>query len=575
LYESAINLQPNGDLVSFTRIGVAGKAFGGETPQMPLKSFSLLRFEDMVLFRDEILQIGTLPWLLAWHSKLLFPSWLFEGWKGERKTGREAWPAPLLMALLLLRHSKPGMTRLGAIREATVSAAWRAALHLPWHVAPPDEKTLREFEAFLKLSHPKVGRPRSEVAFEHWTRLGMDDCLASKEAIWVIDSTPMWCFGAVQDTVRLLGDGLRSLGKRWARARKEPLDKVAEAWAEPLLLAKSTKGYYEGTDWADPTSRACVLSRLAASVTQAAKWVTEHLNEVRENKHKTLLRMCRNLLGVVQDDLVTDEHGVLQIAHRATSARLISITDPEAQHFRKSKSKVCSGYKLHLLTDAVSGLVLSLSVTPGGKHDNSQAHPLIARAKALHADIRKVLGDAAYGGMPVRMEVRNLDQVEILAPPVASGRENVLGKKDFAINFEQMIATCPGGVDSSWMTLTKQGDYQIPTMHWAKGSAESCSCRDVCPIHDGRLRGLQLHPFEEELRKIRAEWEKPETRAEYRERSRGERQVREMIRRGARRACAWGLDNAQLQALMAGGVNNLLVLARHLARQIPKLKKAA
>lgn len=541
---------------------------------MPLKSFALLRFEDRILLADRIVEPGTLPWLLRDHARTLFPGWLFEGWKGATKAGREAWAAQTLAALLLLRHSTPGMSRVGAVREVTTNAAWRAALRLPWHVAPPDEKTLREFEAFMRQNHPTVGRPRFELAFEHWTRLGLESGLVGQDPTWVMDSTPMWCFGAVLDTVRLLGDGLRSLSKRWASARKIALGTLAIAWSEPLLLAKSTKGHFEGTDWADPTSRGLVLATLAASVTRAVEKVQAALPEVRENKRKILLRMCRNLLGVVQDDLVTDEHGVLQVAHRTTSARLISITDPDAQHFRKCKSKVFSGYKLHVLGDAISGLVLSLSVTPGGVHDGAQAHPLIARAKTLCADIRKVLGDAAYGGMPVRREVREADGVEILAPPVATAKDEGLGKKDFAIDFDQMIATCPGGVASSRWKYTPQDQVQVPTFYWSKGSQASCSCSGDCPIHNGKRRRLQIHPQERELREIRAEWEKPETRAAYRLRARGERLIREMTRRGARRACAWGIDSARLQASFAGGVNNLLVLARHLASQ-QRLQRAA
>jgi len=59
------------------------------------------------------------------------------------------------------------MSRIGAVREAGVNAAWRVALCLPWAASSPDEKTLREFEALLRQTHPTVGSPRFEVAFEH------------------------------------------------------------------------------------------------------------------------------------------------------------------------------------------------------------------------------------------------------------------------------------------------------------------------------------------------------------------------------------------------------------------------
>ena len=49
--------------------------------------------------------------------------------------------------------------------------------------------------------------------------------------------------------------------------------------------------------------------------------------------------------------------------------------------------------------------------------------------------------------------------------------------------------------------------------------------------------------------------------------------MREITRRGARKAGAWGLDSASLQAHCAGGVNNLRLLARLLAA-LPVLKAA-
>ena len=545
---------------------------------MPLKNFSLLTFEDLLLLRDDFVEPGTLTWLLRDYPALLFPSWLFRGWKGETKKGRDAWPAPMLMALLLLRHSEAGLTRAGALRRAGKDAEWRAALRLPWREAPPKEKTLREFEAFLKQPHPDVERPRIELAFEHWTRLGIDAGLVGDAPVWVADSTPMWCFGAVLGTVRLLGDGLRSLGRLWARVRKVELKTVALEWGEPLLLAKSTKGFFEGTDWADPAARSEVLTTLVTSVNQATEHVLASLDEVRQNKRKGLARRCRNLLRVVNEDLEPNEDGGLRVAQRRSGERLISHTDPEAQHFRKSKSKVCSGYKIHAFGDAVSGLILALTVTPGAVHDGTQLVPLLVRAKALHQDIDHVLADAAYGGMKVRNEAMEIAGVKVIAPPVGNTRKGKgPGKEDFDIDFDGMVATCPGGVvTSDWKWSKRSGD-DVPMFVWAKGSDEACTCRDECPVHKPRKlksgrpgapnRRLQLHPDEPGLRAVRAEWQKPEIRALYRRRAEGERLMREVTRRGARKAGAWGLDNASLQAHAAAAVSNLLVLAKHLAKQ--------
>lgn len=541
---------------------------------MPVKSFALLSFEDQILLRDELVAPGTLPWLLREHASLLFPDWLFVGWKGEVRVGRKAWPAQLLMALLLLRHSEAGQTRVGSIRRAATDAAWRAALRLPWSEKPPTEKTLREFEAFLKEDHADIERARIELAFEHWTRLCLEAGLVDESAaVWVADSTPMWCYGAVLGTVRLLGDGLRSLGRHWTRARKVELKTVALEWESGLLLAKSTKGFFEGTDWSDAEARSEVLVTLVSTVNRATEQVLAGLEGVRSNKRKRLARLCRNLLRVVEEDLEPTEGGGLRVAQRRSRERLISQTDPEAQHFRKSRSQVFSGFKIHGLGEAVSGLVLALSVTPGGEHDSTQLVPLLERAKGLYGEIVEVLADSAYGGMALRKEVDEQTGVTVLAPPVGQRKGKTLGKADFAIDFEAMVATCPGGVSTGrW-----RSSGEVRSFVWPKGSEAACGCREACPAHrprklkSGRMgsphRRLQLHPDEEGLRAVRAEWAQPETRRRYRRRAEGERLMRELTRRGARHAAGWGLASASLQAHAAASVGNLLVLAKHLARQ--------
>lgn len=546
---------------------------------MPVRRFQLLGFEDIMLLRRDLLEEGSLEWLLREHAGLLFPDWLFAGWKGESTRGREAWPARTLVSLLLLRHSEAGLTRVGAVRRAGTDVEWRSALWLPWDVKPPDEKTLREFEAFMAAPFPLMGIPRVLVLFEHLTRLCLDQDIVGQVAAWVIDSTPMWCYGAVLCTVNLLGEGIRSLAKRWATARHVSLVQVAAEWEAPLVVAKSTKGHFDGTDWSDASARSAVLRKLVELATRSVEWVMSGIEQgmVRTNKLLPLRRLCWNLMRVVTEDLEVTAEGAVKVLHRTTSSRLISLTDPEAQHFRKSASKVCSGFKLHVLGDALSGLIVALSVTPGGHHDSTEAHPLIQRAKALREDIREVLADAAYGGMPVRNEVQQATGVTLLAPPLSIAKSGEgLGKQDFGVDFQSMTVTCPGGVSTdTWKMTKREAGRMGPTFSWPKGSETQCTCADKCPAHRrapletggsrGPVRRLQLHPDEQDLRRLRAEWQTPAIRERYRVRTQGERLIHEMTRRGARHASGWGLSHAALQAHCIAAVNNLRLLAQKLA----------
>ena len=536
---------------------------------MPVRKFELLGFEDIMLLRRDLLEEGSLKWLLRDHAPLLFPDWLFAGWKGELTRGREAWPAQTLMSLLLPRYSEAGLTRVGAVRRAGTDAEWRSALRLPWDVKPPSEKTLREFEAFMAEPFPLMDTPRVLVLFEHLTRLSLEQGVVGEVAAWVIDSTPMWCYGAVLCTVNLLGEGIRSLARRWATARHVPLVQIAAEWDAPLVVAKSTKGHFEGTDWSDASARSDVLEKLIELATRCVERVNDGIEQgkVRTNKHLSLRRRCWNLMRVVTEDLEVTAEGTVKVLHRTTSSRLISLTDPEAQHFRKSASKVCSGFKLHVLGDVLSGLIVALSVTPGGHHDSTEAHPLIQRAKALRDDIREVLADAAYGGMRVRKEVQEATGVTLVAPPLSISKSgNALGKQDFGIDFESMTATCPGGVSTdTWKMTKREGGQMGQTFSWPKGSETQCTCADKCPAHRSAptkaggtrspARRLALHPEEQELRRLRAEWQIPAIREQYRMRSQGERLIHEMTRRGARQASGWGLSHAALQAFCIAAVN--------------------
>jgi hypothetical protein len=429
----------------------------------------------------------------------------------------------------------------------------------------------------MAAKFPKTGQSRIVVLFEHIVRLCLDREVVGGESAWVLDSTPMWCYGAVLCTVNLLGEGVRSLARRWATARGVSLAVVAAEWQSPLVVAKSTKGHFDGTDWSDPCARSTVLKKLVELATNSVECVVRGIDngEVRVNKHLPLRRLCWNLMRVVTEDLGTSPEGTIEVLHRTTSSRLISLSDPDAQHFRKSASQVCTGFKLHVLGDALSGLIVALSVTPGGQHDSTEAHPLIQRAKALGVDIREVLADAAYGGMRVRNEVLEGLGVTLVAPPLSVRKPDGFGKQDFVVDFETMTATCPGAVSTTTWKLTKRDDGRMgQTFFWSAGSEDRCACADMCPAHRRRplkgggtrtpLRRLMLHSDEQELRRLRAEWNTPAIRGRYRLRTQGERLIHEMTRRGARRASAWGLTHATVQANCIAAVNDLRLLARKL-----------
>jgi hypothetical protein len=524
------------------------------------------------LFADPgCLEPGTVAWLLARSRATLFPAWITRGWRGEGERGRDAWPAPVLLTLLVLRWSEEGMSRLGSAKRARVDIAWRAAMGLQIGTGAPDEKTLREFEAFLRQRHPECGVVRSLLLHEHIVRECRGRGVAKSAAIWAMDSTPMWCYGAVKDTVRLLGDGLRMLAGRWSRAMEIPCSAVAKLWGIPLVAAKSVKGHF-AVDWADEDARAQVTTELAEAVVRVVDRIRVEIAAVPQRHRSGILSLSKRLTTVIAQNLDDDDKGRLVIAQKVAKDRIVSLTDPQARHGRKSKSQTFNGFKVHVLGDVVSGLIASVSVTPGNVHDSDPSHRLLARAKQLVSEIDRVLADTAYGGARDHyLAKRSLGITLVTPPPAVSVDTTAVRKQAFVVDFDKGTVTCPNGVTAERSSWAQRADLPVgaPAFRWSAQTCAACPLKRECTGEAGRGRRVILHPYERELREIRAEFARPTTRAAYRRRSECERLVNQLTRHGARECRAFGLQKANLQANFIAIRCNLQLLAEAYALQEP------
>ena len=213
------------------------------------------------------------------------------------------------------------------------------------------------------------------------------------------------------------------------------------------------------------------------------------------------------------------------------------------------------------MQQAPSGLLYSLTVTPANKGDGKVAHRLIRRAKALCSQIEEVLGDTAYGGANLHFMARRLEGVEILAPPVpVSYPHDRFRPEDFQLDVKGGVAVCPSG-ETAQLKNGKSKRY----FYWGSSSCSQCPQRDQCIAPTARYRKIIVHPQHEELVAIRQKWANSEERAKYRRRAAGERLINEVVRRGCRRARAWGLASARLQATIALMGCNLAMLAKALS----------
>jgi len=542
---------------------------------MPLKVSPQRSMFDPQTISPGLLEPGSVPWLLTRLRRELplVPAFLSAEWRGAGTLGREAWPADVLFALFVLRWCDGGSSRLGACRRARTDLAWRAAMGLSAGGSAPTEKTMREFEQWLMQRSPSCDRVRYDVLFDCIALLAAGDASAR---MWMMDGTPMFCFGALRGTVRLLGDGLRGLLRRVSRARKTTLARVAAELDVLWTTAKSTKGGLN-VDWRDAQARYEVVDRLARDVLRVVEHVVEGLSELPPRHHQAIRQRCEALLKVITDDLVTDEAGRLVVVRRRTSDRIVSITDPEARSGRKSRSQTFKGFKLNVFGDILSGLITGVQVFPGNQGEGGPGVKLLARAKQVGLRIEQVLADCAYGGTSDRLNARALE-IDLLSPPraIRAKAPEVVRKHQFEIDFDSQRATCPAGQKTSKHSLVRHEGRDCSRFEWSYETCRSCPLRQRCvpkmpdvPKRRGRAKGkrLTLHADEQELRAAREVWEDPARRLAYRRRGEGETLVARMIRYGARQARAFGLEAANLQVHAVAMAANLALLARRLMLQ--------
>lgn len=558
---------------------------------MPVRTLKHGSFFDPRFAAPNCLLPGTVPWLLANYRDVICPAWLLRGWRGSGVKGRCAWPAQILMGLLVLRWVEEGTSRLAAMRRAESDIVWRAALGLEIGGPTPSERTMRDFESYLRGRDPESDLPRYLMLHEHFVALARWSGCAADGPKWAMDSTPQHCYGAVVDTVRLLGDGVRQIGRRWARERGIPVPQLAKEWKLPLLVAKSTKGHL-AIDWRDRDARSRVVTELAEAAVRVVDVVRAGLDAIDDGPRKrALISRCDAVLRVIEQDLELGPEGRLVIAHRVAANRVISITDPEARHGRKSKSQTFNGFKVNVLGDLTSGLITAVSVTAGNGHDAPPGHELIARAVRMRVEMKRVLADTAYGGAADRHHLAETYGITLIAPPPPiAASEHGTSRRDFDIDFAAMKATCPNGITTSTSERVEGAQPHI-RFRWPLEACSTCPLRESCvrksnkkvqgpgtapqPHRPGRPRKagrvLDLHPHEQELRAAREAWEDPDIRREYRERTQCERLISQVIRHGGRRARAWGQAAANLQAHAIVMRCNLELLARNLARQLEVL----
>ncbi len=453
--------------------------------------------------------------------------------------GRPSLPPSLLSGVLLLQfHDDVGDEE--AVERLRYDLRWKVALGLPLDYQGFHPTSLVVFRRQLL----KYGKER--YAFERFLRVAREAGFLPEKVCQLLDSSPMKGAGATQDTYTLLRKGIRRLLKAMGFSVPEKRRGLQADLRRYLDSDKKAE-----IDWSDPKARADELGRL---VRDADAVLELAVSQADDEEVRTIGWMLTKMLG---DDVVTGEDGQPKLGEGVARDRLISWTDPEMRHGRKSKASRWDGDKLQVAEEPESELITEVEVTDANAGDGDSLLPMVDSVEEhLDVKVERVTGDTAYGDVENRVGCakRGIDLVSPVARPV----DPEVDKSAFVLDEEKGTLRCPGGQTVGEPRLVKdEAGRLVRQFAFAREVCEGCRLFGRCVRSKVEGRKVTLNYHEDVLRQARLRQETEEFREKYRERAKVERKIAELIGHGLRQARYVGRAKKRLQALWTAAVVNL------------------
>ncbi len=452
--------------------------------------------------------------------------------------GRRSLPPSLMSGVMLLQFHD-NVSDEEAVEKLLFDMRWKVALRVALDFAAFDSSSL---SVFRKRLH-QHGKER--YAFDRMVEVGREAGILPPRVQTLIDSTYMLGAGATKDTYALVRHAMRKLLKAMGYHLPQQRKKLAKN-----LECYLERKYKPKIDWCNPRARKEHLQELVAQAHSVLELALEH---TEDEEVRGLGWMLTKIIG---DDISFDEKGQAEIAQGVAKDRIVSVTDPTLRHGRKSSSHQFDGDKLHLVEEPSTELLLNTGVGPGNEYDGKEFNPMIGGVEE-HYNIKVVgsAGDGAYGSGDNRAAcaAKGIDLISPLAEP-----HKGIGKSQFHIDLENIQVTCPEGhTTGKWNWAKDQKGRKVRRFQFATECCLNCPRHQECVGERKRGRRIILHYHEAYLIAARERQKTEAFQEAYRERSKVERKIAELVSHGLRQTRYIGLEKTELQALWTGAVVNL------------------
>jgi len=355
--------------------------------------------------------------------------------------GRPSVPPARLTKVLIL-ETYENLSDREALEMVRFNIKWKYALDVPLNYEGFDRSLLVYFRARLLANN------KERMIFKKTLELARKAGLLKKEIDQVIDSTPMLGAGAAKDTYELLRDGIRKILSHMDKRAKSKINLSLKAYGKNQPKPK--------IDWDNKKEREELLSILVSD----AREVLSHVDVDKENIDSELKDAANLLAKIVSQNIEEDKENRPRIKKGVSKDRIISTTDPEMRHGRKSSSGKFNGYKSHITKDTDSDLITNIDVSSGNFPDGNMEESLIdEQEKEDKIKTKSLTGDGAYGSGKMRKSMEERE-VELISK-VPSTKGSKISKEEFELDLEKERATCPEGKATTKCYQSKNSEGEI------------------------------------------------------------------------------------------------------------------
>lgn len=481
--------------------------------------------------RRHIVTKGSFYERLADHGHEIVSDDDFAHLYSERKGRPSIPPSVMVRAMLCATHDKTSDAETS--RRTRVDADWKAAMGVD------DEFTGIGATTFSLMRSRMVLHDADAELFGKTIEKAVAKGVLRGKLTAIIDSSPVHGAGAVADTYELV----RGFVRQVVAAAGDRLSEGVRTQAQPFCGPKPD------IDWQDPAARKAHLGELVAAGMAL-------LVEAVGIDDPAVAEPADLLAQVIDQDVEANDDGEAQIRQGVAPDRVISHSDPEMRHGRKSASRRFDGHKMDIVSDEGSELVLGVEVRAGNAPDGEGAAPLLEEVQELAGvEVGTLLGDMAYSDGDVREAVEQAG-AELVAkvPPVTNGGR--FPKTDFVVDTDAGAVTCPAGQTTTDAKQAKDHKGRAGLRFvFPASTCAACPLREQC-VGGEKGRSIFVGRHHDRIAAARTVQDEPETKALLRRRSKVERKIDHLQDLGMRKARYRGRRKTRLQALFAATVAN-------------------